>query len=42
MPVVDAEARKDVIEILRVFTGMTCLLTAYDGSFIAPHYIAYG
>jgi len=42
VPIIDAKARKDVIEILRIFTGMAFLLTAYDGSIIAPHYDAYG
>ncbi|BDU40097.1 DoxX family membrane protein [Vibrio nigripulchritudo] len=42
IPIIDAKARKDVIEILRIFTGMALLLTAYDGSIIAPHYDAYG
>ena len=38
IPIIDTKARKAVIEILRIFTGMAFLLTAYDGSITAPHY----
>ena len=30
------------IELLRVFTGLSFLLTAYGGAIIAPHHIAHG
>lgn len=33
---------KDVVEILRIFTGMSLMLTAYEGNLIAPHLPAYG
>lgn len=36
----DSKTRHDFMEILRVFTGMSFLLTAYDGSLLAPHQIA--
>ncbi len=32
--------RHDVMEILRVFTGISFLLTSYNGSLIAPHLVA--
>jgi uncharacterized membrane protein YphA (DoxX/SURF4 family) len=31
------KTRHDFMEILRVFTGMSFLLTAYDGALVAPH-----
>jgi uncharacterized membrane protein YphA (DoxX/SURF4 family) len=40
--IVDTKTRHDFIELLRVFTGMAMLLTAYEGAIIAPHLIAYG
>jgi len=40
--VVGSETRHDFIEILRIFTGMSMLLTAYEGAIVAPHLIAYG
>lgn len=40
--IVCSETRHDFIEILRIFTGMSMLLTAYEGAIIAPHLIAYG
>ncbi|WP_070969369.1 DoxX family membrane protein [Vibrio sonorensis] len=40
--VADSKTRHDFIEILRIFTGMSFLLTAYDGALIAPHHVAYG
>lgn len=40
--IVGSETRHDFIEILRIFTGMSMLLTAYEGAIIAPHLIAYG
>jgi uncharacterized membrane protein YphA (DoxX/SURF4 family) len=40
--IVDSKTRHDFIEILRIFTGMSLLLTAYEGAIVAPHLIAYG
>jgi uncharacterized membrane protein YphA (DoxX/SURF4 family) len=40
--IVGSETRHDFIEILRIFTGMSMLLTAYEGAILAPHLIAYG
>ena len=40
--IVGSDTRHDFIEILRIFTGMSMLLTAYEGAIIAPHLIAYG
>ena len=40
--IVGSETRHDFIEILRIFTGMSMLLTAYEGAIIAPHLVAYG
>lgn len=40
--IVGSETRHDFIEILRIFTGMSMLLTAYEGAIIAPHLIAHG
>lgn len=40
--IVDTKTRHDFIELLRVFTGMAMLLTAYEGAIIAPHLIAFG
>lgn len=40
--IVDTKTRHDFIEILRVFTGMSLLLTAYEGAIIAPHLNAFG
>lgn len=40
--IVASKTRHDFIEILRIFTGMSLLLTAYEGAIIAPHLIAYG
>ncbi len=42
MRIVDSKTRHDFIEILRIFTGMSMLLTAYEGAIIAPHLIAFG
>jgi uncharacterized membrane protein YphA (DoxX/SURF4 family) len=42
LQVVGSETRHDFIEILRIFTGMSMLLTAYEGAIVAPHLIAYG
>ena len=40
--IVDTKTRHDFIEILRVFTGMSMMLTAYEGAIIAPHLVAFG
>lgn len=40
--IVVSDTRHDFIEILRIFTGMSLLLTAYEGAIIAPHLTAYG
>lgn len=40
--IVDTKTRHDFIELLRVFTGMSMLLTAYEGAIVAPHLIAFG
>ena len=42
LPIAKGSLRHDVVEIFRVFTGMSLLLTAYDGNLIAPHMPAYG
>ncbi|MEM1387030.1 MAG: DoxX family membrane protein [Pseudomonadota bacterium] len=42
VPVVNSKIRHDAMELLRVFTGMSLLLTAYGGALIAPHLLAYG
>lgn len=40
--IADTKLRHDFMEILRVFTGMSFLLTAYEGSLVAPHKVAEG
>ena len=40
--IVDTKTRHDFIELLRVFTGMSMLLTAYEGAIVAPHLVAFG
>jgi uncharacterized membrane protein YphA (DoxX/SURF4 family) len=40
--VVQSKLRHDFMEILRVFTGMSFLLTAYEGALVAPHKVADG
>jgi uncharacterized membrane protein YphA (DoxX/SURF4 family) len=40
--IVESKLRHDFIEILRVFTGMSFLLTAYEGALVAPHKVAEG
>ncbi len=40
--VADTKLRHDFMEMLRVFTGMSFLLTAYEGSLVAPHKVAEG
>jgi len=36
------KVRHDVMELMRILTGMSLVLTAYDGSLIAPHLEAVG
>ena len=38
----NSKIRHDVMELMRILTGMSLLLTAYDGSLIAPHLQAEG
>lgn len=40
--IAETKTRHDFIEILRIFTGMSLLLTAYEGALVAPHLVAYG
>lgn len=40
--IVDTKTRHDFMEILRVFTGMSFLLTAYEGALLAPHHVMEG
>lgn len=40
--VAQSSLRHDFMEILRVFTGMSFLLTAYEGALVAPHKAADG
>lgn len=40
--IAQSSLRHDFMEILRVFTGMSFLLTAYEGSLVAPHKVADG
>ncbi|MEM1287657.1 MAG: hypothetical protein AAGH60_04840 [Pseudomonadota bacterium] len=40
--VVDSKTRHDVMEIVRIFVGMSFLLTAYEGGLVAPHFRAFG
>lgn len=42
VPIVSSKIRHDVMELMRIFVGMSFLLTAYEGALIAPHLIAYG
>ncbi|MEM1378190.1 MAG: hypothetical protein AAGG69_12465 [Pseudomonadota bacterium] len=35
--VVDTKIRHDVMEFVRIFVGMSFLLTAYEGALVAPH-----
>ena len=37
--IADTKTRHDFMEILRVFTGMSFLLTAYEGALVAPHQV---
>ncbi|MEM0899962.1 MAG: hypothetical protein AAGI92_08450 [Pseudomonadota bacterium] len=40
--VVDSRTRHDVMEFVRIFVGMSFLLTAYEGALLAPHLSAIG
>ena len=42
IPIVNTKIRHDVMELMRILTGMSLLLTAYGGELIAPHMSAYG
>ncbi len=42
LAVPNSEVRHDVMELMRMLTGMSLLLTAYEGSLIAPHLEAVG
>lgn len=41
-PIAPSKIRHDVMELMRILTGMSLLLTAYGGDLIAPHLSAYG
>ncbi|MEM8878854.1 MAG: DoxX family protein [Pseudomonadota bacterium] len=41
-PIVDSKTRHDVMELVRIFVGMSFLLTAYEGALVAPHLVAFG
>jgi len=36
-PVANTKIRHDVMELMRILTGVSFLLTAYDGAIVAPH-----
>ena len=40
--IVQSKLRHNFMEVLRVFTGMSFLLTAYEGALVAPHLVAVG
>jgi len=42
LPIASTKVRHDVMELMRILTGMSFLLTAYDGALIAPHLQAIG
>ena len=42
VPIVNSKLRHDAMELMRILTGMSLLLTAYGGELIAPHMSAYG
>ncbi|MEM7668780.1 MAG: DoxX family membrane protein [Pseudomonadota bacterium] len=42
LPVAETKIRHDVMELMRILTGMSFLLTAYDGALVAPHLQAHG
>ena len=41
-PIVNSKVRHDFMELLRIFTGISLVLTAYSGALIAPHLQASG
>lgn len=40
--IVDSKTRQDFMELLRILTGMSFLLTAYEGALAAPHQAVSG
>ncbi|MFD1156358.1 DoxX family membrane protein [Roseovarius aestuarii] len=42
IPIAKSRVRHDVMELMRILTGMSLLLTAYEGALVAPHLEAYG
>ncbi|MEM7242377.1 MAG: hypothetical protein AAF429_09345 [Pseudomonadota bacterium] len=40
--VVDSKLRHEAIELMRILTGVSFLLTAYGGELLAPHLTAFG
>ncbi|MEM7198487.1 MAG: hypothetical protein AAF352_09005, partial [Pseudomonadota bacterium] len=40
--IVDSKLRHDAIELMRILTGVSFLLTAYGGELLAPHLTAFG
>ncbi|MCJ8322439.1 MAG: DoxX family membrane protein [Rhizobiales bacterium] len=42
VPIIPTKIRHDILESLRIFAGMSFLLTAYSGALIAPHMQAIG
>ncbi|MEL6931627.1 MAG: hypothetical protein AAGK67_02290 [Pseudomonadota bacterium] len=42
LPIANSKIRHDVMELMRIFTGMSLLLTAYEGALVAPHLVAFG
>ncbi|MEM7215243.1 MAG: DoxX family membrane protein [Pseudomonadota bacterium] len=42
IPIANTKVRHDVMELMRILTGMSFLLTAYDGALVAPHLVAHG
>ena len=42
LQIAGTKTRHDFMEILRVFTGMSFLLTAYEGALVAPHKVVVG
>ncbi|MEM8775722.1 MAG: hypothetical protein AAGF53_11860 [Pseudomonadota bacterium] len=42
LPIANSKVRHDIMELMRIFTGMSLLLTAYEGALVAPHLVAYG
>lgn len=42
LPIVNTKVRHDIMELMRILTGMSFLLTAYEGALVAPHLQAHG